>query len=135
MSGRFFLKRYIFCFITQRVVGMKTFEIIMFFFDYLKKIFLSTNKVFNPKFSGNFSFLSGEKLLESLIDLGFDREKLVVTGLPAYDKSFQMLENFIETKPTDKIRVIFAPVAFYEHGYWTRDQRDKIIGDIIKNLN
>jgi len=135
IRGRFFLKRYGFFFRTQRAAGMKTLEIIMFFLDYLKKIFLSTNKVYNPKFSGLLSFLSGEKLLEYLTDLGFDREKLVVTGLPAYDQAFQMLENFIETKPTDKIRVLFAPTTFYEHGDWTRDQRDKIFGEIIKNLN
>ena len=134
LRGRFFMKRYAFFQNTQKAIGLKISERTSFFFDYLKKIFLPTNQVFNPKFSGNITFLSGEKLLKNLVELGFNKEKLVVTGFPAYDTAFQKLKN-LQSTSSEKIHVLFAPTTFYEHGDWTREQRDKILTEIITNLD
>jgi hypothetical protein len=134
MRGRFFLKRYLFFFNTQRAIGTKISKIFELLFSFFKKFFIFNDKVFNPQFSGDLSFLSGEKLLKNLLELGFDNKKLVLTGFPAYDKSFQILSSF-QPKTGDKIRVLFAPTTFYEHGDWTKNQRDKILKEIIKNLN
>ena len=52
-----------------------------------------------------------------------------------FDGAFQKIQNWVSKPKEDiKIRVLFAPSTLYEHGLWTRQQRDDSIKQIIREL-
>jgi len=134
--GKFFISRYLFFLRTQKKVGISNWTILKYFFHFLKQILSFNYLPFSSEFEGTLHFLAGEKYLKSLIRLGFKKESIVVTGLPAYDPIFKKLQNFEKpSKIYSKIRVMFVPDTLYEHGIWSKNQRDNTIKSIVKNLS
>jgi len=134
--GRFFLYRYLFLLRTQKAVKMnikKRLEFLIF----LLKIFLTPTKhPAIPRFAVDRHWLEGQIYLKQLANLGFDRSTLAVTGAPAYDHIFQKLHSLkiYQKNGKNKKHILFAPDAFYEHGIWSKKQRDTIIQQITAKI-
>ncbi len=132
--GRFFLFKYIFLLKTKFTVKK---DIIHTLFIIWKFIFLDK---LDPRFTNDLEFLENESLFNQRIKLGFKKSNLIVTGNPIYDSSFHKLSNFkFSEKKDNKIHVLFAPSTLYEHGLWTKNQRDyavkETINELLKNKN
>jgi hypothetical protein len=132
--GRFFLFKYLFLLKTQIGIKMSFDKIIFDFFDLLKKNLVMEGD-YDSRFAGTLHFLQSESLAQSLLNAGFDSSSLVVTGNPMYDIAFQRIKNSFSTKKKDnKIRVLLAPTSLYEHGFWTREQRDTAMTQIVSQI-
>lgn len=128
--GRFFLFKYIFLLKTKFIVKK---DIIHTLFIIWKFIFLDK---LDPRFANDLELLENESLLNQRIKLGFKKSNLIVTGNPIYDSSFHKLSNFkLSEKKDNKIHVLFAPSTLYEHGFWTKKQRDYAVKETINELS
>jgi UDP-N-acetylglucosamine:LPS N-acetylglucosamine transferase len=134
--GRFFLYKYNFLLKTQFAIKMKKFEIIKDFFILLK-IYLS-----NPilpmysKFENSLHWVSGEELFQVLIDKGFDKSKLVLSGHPMYDQTIKKIKLYEpRIKNQNIINVLFAPGTLAEHGFADKLDQEKTIQDIVKIIS
>ena len=133
--GRFFLYKYGFLLRTQLAMKMSIFEIIQDFLFLLKVYFsLPLNRsAIHSHFANTFHLLENKKVIRPLIERGFEKSSLVVTGNPIYDpilKKYHELKLY--SKHSEKINVLFAPTPLYEHGIWTKQQQDEAIREIVK---
>jgi len=131
--GRFFIAKYLFLVKTQRNVKMNLFQIILNFFMIFKHHLLDTPT--DSRFSTTIHFLEDEKLQKWLIKSGFQKSSLIVTGNPMFDEPLK--KSFNKKNPlekTKKKRILLAPSTSYEHGIWTKEQRDFTIKEIIKQI-
>jgi surface carbohydrate biosynthesis protein len=92
--------------------------------------------IHNPKFACDVHFVETKKLVKELIKKGYDKEKLIVTGIPMYDEAIKKIEKFekIKTNSTKK-NILFLTHAMYEHGMWTKGQRNLLIKKVITELS
>ena len=133
--GRFYLFKYLFLLRTQRAVGLSLFEI-------LKKNIKIVNSTLNhqknwyyPDFACDLNFVENEKFEKSLLDDGFKKSSLMVTGSPQYDTMFKKLHTLRpDIKKNEKINVLLVTHSLFEHGYQTRLQRDSIVTQIITEI-
>lgn len=133
--GRFFVYKYLFLIKTQRAVGMNVTKIIHQLLIIIR-LFLSNNRaIYDSRFANTLHFLDNESLLKTFLGSGFDKSTLIVTGNPMYDETYRKLTQLKERKKDNCIHVLFASSTLYEHGFWTKDQRDEITKDIVKCLN
>lgn len=92
--------------------------------------------VHNPKFACDIHFVETEKLLSELIRKGYDKKKLIVTGIPMYDESTKQIEKLEQNKiKSTKKNILFLTHAMYEHGMWTKEQRDSLIKKVVTELS
>ncbi len=132
--GRFFMSKYLFLARTQKSVNMNPFQIISNFFMLLKhNLFdLATDS----RFANTVHFLEDKKLQNSLMESGFQESTLIVTGNPIFDQALKKsLENNTLLKKDTKKRILFAPSTLYEHGFWTKEQRDFSIKEVITQIH
>ena len=132
--GRFYIYKYLFLLRTQIATKMNILKIIVNFFMLLKHNLLDLQT--DSRFANTIHFLEDEKLQEILVEAGFPKSTLIVTGNPLFDKSLQksLEQKTIGRKNEDKVRVLLAPSTLYEHGFWTREQRDTTIKEIIAKI-
>ncbi|HEV2193257.1 MAG TPA: CDP-glycerol glycerophosphotransferase family protein [Nitrosopumilaceae archaeon] len=132
--GRFFVYKYLFLVRTQRAMKWSILQIFKNFFILLKLFLSSTRIFFDSRFGGTLHFLDNENLLNDYLDGGFERSQFVITGNPIYDEFFHKLSIKKDYVKGNKIRILFAPTPKYEHGFWTRTQRDTTITQIVKTI-
>ena len=131
--GRFFINKYFFLAKTQKTVKMNFFQIISNFFVLLKHNLFDVET--DSRFANTVHFLEDEKLQKSLIDVGFEKSTLIVTGNPIFDKALQKsLEQKNPLEKSNKKRILLAPSTLYEHGFWNKEQRDFTIKEIVKQI-
>ncbi len=128
MRGRFFLFKYLFLLKTK--IELRE-SIISTLFNLWIYVLTGNN---NSKFAPNtIQFLENEQLLEPLVNLGFQKFKLIVTGNPMYDKFFRQInKSTLENNPK---KVLFVPSTLYEHGFWSIKQRNFTVEKIIETIN
>jgi UDP-N-acetylglucosamine:LPS N-acetylglucosamine transferase len=133
--GRFFFFKYGFLLKTQIAIKMKKFEIIKDIFI-LMKIYLSNSGLpIYSKFENSLHWITGEDLIPSLTNAGFDKSKLVLTGHPMYDKIITKINLWETPQKTDnKIHVLFAPGTLAEHGFAKKTDQYEIIKKIVTTL-
>jgi len=134
--GRFFLFKYIFLLKTMKVTRMRLDNIIKHFFIVLK-IHISHKVPFiDSRFENTLHVLESEMLVKPMLNAGFHKSHLAVIGNPMYDSAFKKFRNLtpLENK-SDKIRVLFLPLQLYEIGYWTKNQRDFAVKEIIREIS
>ena len=119
---------------TQRNVQLNILKIIKNLFTLLRIYLSSTHGAIDSRFINSLHWLEGEILIEPLIKAGFPRSTLIVTGNPIYDEIFKNLQITPSLK-SDKIRVLLLTTSLYEHGFWTRKQRDDIIKETLTILS
>lgn len=135
--GRFFLYKYLFLLRTQKAIKMNMLNMLVDFFTIVKAHLTIMKHLHNPKFSVNLHFVESEALIESLVRNGFEKSSLVVSGIPMYDTVFQKLQELQKStkiRNDSKIHVLLLTHAMYEHGYWTRGQRDKLVREIVSEV-
>ena len=134
--GRFFIYKYLFLLKTQKATKMSIFEILKDFFTLLKIYLTETKYLINSKFANTLHWLEGECMIEPLVKGGFQRSGLVVTGSPMYDGAFKKIRNWRSAVKKDgKIHVLLVTTSLYEHGFWTRKQRDTIVKKLVENIS
>lgn len=100
----------------------------------LKIFLLSFSKnAFSPQLPLDKHFVLNQMQKETLIELGFRSDDIIVTGHPMYDHAFK--KNVIK-KHSDKesIKILFAPDTLYESGMWSREQQFNTISKILTLL-
>jgi hypothetical protein len=133
--GRFFIYKYLFCLKTQFAINHNIIQTIKSFFIILHAILIDYKQLYNSRFSNSVHWLQSETMIEPLIDSGFEKSSLIVTGNPIYDAAFKKIKNWkLLDSNGDKIRVLFAPSTLYEHGVWTREQRDTAIKETVTKI-
>lgn len=129
--GKFFMFKYIFLLKTKIAIKQ---DIMQTLFTIWKFIFL--DKLDARFVNDTVEFLENENLLKQRIELGYKNSHLIVTGNPIYDLAFQKLSNSkLSDKKDNKICVLFAPSTLYEHGFWTKKQREYAVKETIKELS
>ncbi|MCV0399639.1 MAG: CDP-glycerol glycerophosphotransferase family protein [Nitrosarchaeum sp.] len=134
--GRFFLYKLFFLLKTQKAVGWSFFKILKYFCILVKSHLTVYKNLHNPVFSCDVHFVETEKLLNTLISKGYDKEKLIVTGIPMYDSAAKQIQELEKVKQKNsKTSVLFLTHAMYEHGIWTKEQRDSLVKKVITELS
>jgi UDP-N-acetylglucosamine:LPS N-acetylglucosamine transferase len=131
--GKFFIFKYLFLLKTQITIKFSIFQIINSFFILLKQILLDSG--YDPRFSTSIHFLEDKIQKKFLIKLNFEESTLFVTGNPIYDQALQ--KSFKQkniSNNSDKKKILFVTSTFYEHGFWTKEQRDFTIRESIKQI-
>lgn len=135
--GRFFVYKYMFLLKTQKAMKMNVFNILQNFFILLQAHFRTGQDfLIDSRFANTLHWLDSQYYFKSLIDAGFEKSSIVITGNPMYDPVFQKLQKLSPViKNDDKIRILFLTNGMYEHGFWTREQRDLIVSQIISEIS
>jgi hypothetical protein len=134
--GRFFLFKYLFLIRSLRASNFSLLKTIEYFFRTLKWHISITTPFLDVRFANTLHFLENENLVNDMIEKGFSKSSLVVTGNPIYDHAFQKYSKLENTaKIENKIRILFVPMQLYEGGIWTKKQRDHTIIEIIKQIS
>ena len=132
--GRFFIYKHLFLLRTQRAINISWFKVIQKFLM-IMALYISNNKaIFDSRFANTVHFLDSEILLKAFHESGFEKSTLVVIGNPMYDEAFRKISQMKDTRKGNQIRVLFAPSTLYEHGFWTKNQRDTAVRQIVKNI-
>jgi len=134
--GRFFLYKYCFLLKTQKAIKMNKLSMLKNFFMLLQIYLTETKIILDSRFANTFHWLESEKLIEPLVNAGFKRSCLVVTGSPMYDSAFQRIRSWrLAVKKDGKIHILLVTTSLYEHGFWTRKQRDTIVKKVVENIS
>lgn len=131
---KFFLYKFYFTIKTQLSIKMNVFQIIQENLLLLKYNLKNQILTMEPKFSADLHWLASESLIKPLLNAGFKRNSLVVTGDPTYDKIFSRLNKLEPKKQDKKIDILFAPSTYYEHGLCSEFEQDAAINEIISTI-
>jgi len=132
--GRFFIYKYWFMVKTLKSVGIQLPRRFMISFKILNYFLNMGKKRVLPEFANTMQWLENELVYNELCDAGYKKQSLIVTGNPMYDNAFNKIKNEITTK-SEKIQILFAPIALYEHGLMTKEQNETIFKTILQSMN
>ena len=122
---------------TMQSVKIGKFKVITQLLIILKLAMSPTKKdtTLDPRFANTIHWAEGELSVERLVRVGFDKSSIIVTGNPMYDNVFQKVQNLKSyVKDDDKIHVLLLFTTLYEHGFWTKQQRDLVITEIVQEI-
>jgi hypothetical protein len=134
--GRFFF--YKFKFMIQTLNASKYGKIQSFFTGLrILTYFLNIGKHEGyPEFANTLHWLESENRFKKLLELGYDKKSLIITGNPMYDSVLKKIKNIkSEQKLNHKPIILFLPMPYYEHGMWTKKQNEGIFKEIVKKIN
>jgi len=126
--GRFFLYKYRFL-IRTLFTCLKFNKAIEYILFTIKWHLNYESPYLDSRFTADLNYLESDKPLERMIKLGYPKETISVTGNPIFDKTFNKYRSIIRS---NKRRILFVPIQFYEGGLWTRNERDETIKAIFK---
>ena len=138
-KGRFFIYKHMFLLKTQIAIKQNPFKIIKeFFLIFFMYLFGGPkNFRFDSMFAVDLHFLDGEIMMKPLLDAGFKKSTLVVTGNPIHDDIFQKLQNSTQiSNDYKKIKVLLVTSSLpgFDHN-WIKTKRDYMINKIIREIN
>jgi hypothetical protein len=134
--GRFLIFKYIFLLKTQRAIKFSPFKIFQNSIMLFKTFSYPTDFLVDPRFSNTLHWVDGQFYYDLALKSGFSKDSLVKTGDPVYDLAFKKTAYTIPNKRnTKKINVLLITSAMYEHGIWTKNQRDSLIKGIVKEYS
>ena len=132
--GRFWINKYRFLVRTQIILKINFIKIIKDFFTILSS-YSTYKNINNVKYAVDYHFVEGDLLFNSLIKSGYNKSSLILTGNPVYDKVFQKLSHISPSTKNSKIRVLLLTHSMYEHGFWTRKQRDDLVKELVTEIS
>lgn len=132
--GRFFLFKYYFLFKTLIATKMNFIKIIHKLLIVLKWHLTYNIPYIDARFANTLHFLENKELETEMLSKGFSKSNLIVTGNPIYDATFKKYANHVSVKPKNPVKILFAPIQYYEGGLWSKKERDETITSIIKSL-
>lgn len=130
--GRFFNYKTLFLIRTLLKLDINIFSIIKLLIK-TSVFYLSHTHSRSPDYVNTLNWVETEKLEHELINLGFPKSSLFVSGNPVYDKSFLKISNFQKTL-SEKIRVLLVTSPIVEHGYISKIKRDETVKKICNVL-
>ena len=138
-KGRFFIYKHMFLLKTQIAIKQNPFKIIKeFFLIFFMYLFGGPkNFRFDSMFAVDLHFLDGEIMMKPLLDAGFKKSTLVITGNPIHDDIFQKLQNSTQiSNDYKKIKVLLVTSSLpgFDHN-WIKTKRDYMINKIIREIN
>tara|TARA_B110000438_G_scaffold41134_1_gene41000 strand:- start:796 stop:2079 length:1284 start_codon:yes stop_codon:yes gene_type:complete len=134
--GRFFMYKFLFLLKTQKKAGWKFFKILKYIFILIKAHITVYENLHDPRFSCNVHFVETEKLINQLIKKGYNKNNLIVTGIPMYDSAAIEIKKLEKNKiNSSKKNVLLLTHAMYEHGIWTKEQRNSLIKKVVRELS
>jgi hypothetical protein len=138
--GSFFMFKYFFMFKSLNATNLNIFQSIQKCCLVLKLLLTNESggkdgsNSYDSRFANTIHCLGTESLVEPLIKSGFDKSSLIVTGNPMYDAAFKTINQFESLKKQNKIRILLITSTQYEHGFWSKKQRDFVVGETIKKI-
>ena len=133
--GIFFIYKYYFLLKTQKAIKMEYSKILKDFFILIKAHLVFMKDIYNKRFSVDLHFVENFNLKKLLIQKNFKESSLIVTGNPMYDSMKYCVTTENNLEKHNKINVLLFTHAMYEHGIWTRVQRDTLVEGIVKEVN
>lgn len=129
--GKFFIYKYLFLIKTKQSIHFSSLNI---FGSIFKEIFMYlTNKNLFSNTLADIHFLPNLQMAEDLSGLNIEENKIFVTGNPIWDnlyKNFEKVEK--QVVKTGKINLLIVTDALYEHGIWTKDQRNNFLTSLFQ---
>ena len=121
---------------------MKKYQMVKDFFMFIKYfVGLTGNELsaghipINSRFASTSHWLENSSLKKILIDKGFNESSLFVTGDPKWDMIFNKIKNERKThEEKQKKNILLITTNLYEHGFWTKKERDNIFAKIVKEI-
>ena len=130
-KGKFFIYKALFLLKTLSFLKISKKEITKTLMELLSSFLSNSTNDFNSQYANDLHLLESKKLLEPLLSAGFKKESLEVVGNPVYDKAFKKIQQF-HHKPGNRIRVLLMTSPVVEHGILTRNERNKIVEEVVK---
>ena len=98
--------------------------------DYLHK-----NKIHLINTLADLCILSNDSWVEHLKKIGISENKIVVTGNPIDDFLFKLSKQDLKQKNKSKTTILIVTDSLYEHGLWSKNERDLVLTSLLKTLN
>ena len=76
----------------------------------------------------------GKKDFKDAIKNGYPSKNLFLSGNMRYDFLFKNLKKFQKKQISKKLRILMITTPFYEHGWWSKKERDTIIKSIVQEI-
>ena len=139
--GRYFFYKYNFLANTQKAIGQNYKKIIQDFFMFLN-FWMRPNSLptsaghvpIDVRFVCDLHWVENKKLFDLLIREGYDKNTLFVTGDPKYDHTIRKIKSIKNRNKEEEIKVLFVTSNLYEHGFWSKQRRDYVIKNIVKEI-
>jgi UDP-N-acetylglucosamine:LPS N-acetylglucosamine transferase len=83
------------------------------------------------------NLINNEIWLKKFKESGIDEKKMVITGNPYWDKYFEIFKKRNLSKDPvihNPIKILILTSPLFEHGFWSKKQRDIIIRKLIEIL-
>lgn len=133
--GRFYLLKYRFLLKTLRATKVTIWELLQNIFE---NIWVNTigimNKDIDKRLAVDVICLNNDSWINSLIQAGFDKKSLVITGSPLYDNHKIDSIRARDRHTNDRIRILFVTTPLYSHGQWSKNQQKDFVKRVISEL-
>ena len=119
---------------TRNKIGINIFKNIQLFFIDVTSYFQQKQRMYKI---ADLQLVNNLSWYNIFINLGFEKEKLALTGSPYWDPIFKKIEkyNLNNNYEHKKNRVLIITSPLVEHGYGTYDERDIFFKKIFDELN
>jgi hypothetical protein len=131
---RFFMYKYWFLMKTLKSINIKLPRRFMISLKILNYFLNMGKKRVLPEFANTMHWLENKSVYNELHNAGYKKQSLVVTGNPMYDDAFKKIKNKTISK-SEKIKILFAPIALFEHGLMTKKQNEFTFKTILQTIN
>ncbi len=125
---KFFLKTHKSCHANFLKIIKELFIILWSFYSYIK------NPTKDIKFGCDLYLIFGKKDFEDAIKNGYQSKNLFLSGNIRYDSLFKNLKKFQKKQISKNLKILMITTPFYEHGWWSKKQRDTIIKSIVQEI-
>jgi hypothetical protein len=124
--GKFFIYKYLFLIKTKQAMH---FSFLSIFTSIFKEIVMYlTNKNLFSNIYADMHFLPNLQMAEELSELNIEKNKIFVTGNPIWDSLYKNSEKLEkQVVKTGKINLLIITDALFEHGIWSKDQRNNFL--------
>ena len=131
--GRFVMYKNKFLFNTLLDTGISFINSLLFLCK--KNLIDITGKSKHHNNLADYHFLPNNDWVQSLIEIGINKESIIVTGNP-YWENFAEVANPIngETGPRDTINVLIVTTSLLQHNLWPEKQIKDLISSLVLNL-
>jgi len=102
------------------------------------KFYISPPTKIDSRLAVDMHFTQNESIKNEFIKSNIPISKIKVTGHPMFDdlllEENKLKDNKKSKTSSNKVRILLAPLSFYEYGDWTKDQRDYVLKEIVKEI-
>lgn len=133
---RYSLHRYYFLLKTLKNIDYSVIQRIQFLLLYPRiQIFSKSYPALHNITSGNINLCFNKHWQLRLIQAKFPNDSIIFCGDPAFDELYEKIQNKKNLhEKSDKIKIIFCPTPMHEHGWMTQTDEEKLIVNLIKNI-